>query len=198
MDAYRAACEKGHGLLSLPCGFGKTVLALAISAHFKLRTMIIVHKEFLAQQWRERIEQFCPGAKVGIVQQNKKEVEGCDYVIAMLQSLSMKEYVFSDFESVGVLIVDECHHICARIVFTGALQSRPSTRLRIISHTRAKGWLDETPHVVYWADGVLCRAEGTARRRGVSNNAQRCTVSNCATGHSEWSAFTRGHDNCAV
>jgi superfamily II DNA or RNA helicase len=96
------------------------VLALAISAHFKLRTMIIVHKEFLAQQWRERIEQFCPGAKVGIVQQNKKEVEGCDYVIAMLQSLSMKEYVFSDFESVGVLIVDECHHICAR-TFSQAL-----------------------------------------------------------------------------
>lgn len=120
VDAHRAACEKGHGLLSLPCGFGKTVLALAISAHFKLRTMIIVHKEFLAQQWRERIEQFCPGAKVGIVQQNKKEVEGCDYVIAMLQSLSMKEYVFSDFETVGVLIVDECHHICAR-TFSQAL-----------------------------------------------------------------------------
>ena len=52
------------------------MLALAISAHFKLRTMIIVHKEFLAQQWRERIEQFCPGAKVGIVQQNKERGRG--------------------------------------------------------------------------------------------------------------------------
>lgn len=120
VDAFNAACEKGHGLLNLPCGFGKTVLALAIAARFKLRTMVIVHKEFLAQQWRERIETFCPGASVGIVRQDKKEVEGKDFVIAMLQSLSMKEYSFSDFESIGVLIVDECHHICAR-TFSQAL-----------------------------------------------------------------------------
>ena len=76
--------------------------------------MIIVHKEFLANQWRERIAEFCPGARVGVVQQNKKEIDGCDYVIAMLQSLSMKEYSFSDFDSIGTVIIDEAHHICAR------------------------------------------------------------------------------------
>jgi len=56
----------------------------------------------------------CPGATIGVVQQNKKEVD-CDFVIAMLQSLSLKEYSFSDFESIGTLIVDEAHHICAKV-----------------------------------------------------------------------------------
>ena len=114
LEAYDSALRAGHGILALPCGFGKTVLALALSARLGYRTMIIVHKEFLANQWRERIAEFCPGARVGVVQQNKKEIDGCDYVIAMLQSLSMKEYSFSDFDSIGTVIIDEAHHICAR------------------------------------------------------------------------------------
>ena len=69
--------------------------------------MIVVHKEFLAQQWRERIQQFCPGATIGTVQRDKIEVEGCDFVIAMLQSLSLKEYSFKQFESIGVVFADE-------------------------------------------------------------------------------------------
>ena len=89
-EALRAALKVGHGVLSLPCGYGKTTVSLAIACKLGYRTMIVVHKQFLAYQWKERIQQFCPGATVGVVQQNKKEVEGCDFVIAMLQSLSLK------------------------------------------------------------------------------------------------------------
>jgi superfamily II DNA or RNA helicase len=113
-EALRRAVETGRGVLSLPCGYGKTTVALAIAARLGLRTMIIVHKEFLANQWRERIQQFCPGASIGIVQQDKIDVN-CDFVIAMLQSLSLKEYTFDQFESIGTLFVDEAHHICARV-----------------------------------------------------------------------------------
>ena len=112
--ALAAAIDTGHGVLSLPCGFGKTTVSLAIACKLGYRTMIVVHKEFLANQWEERIKQFCPGATIGRVQQNKKEVD-CDFVIAMLQSLSLKEYSFGDFDSVGTLIVDEAHHICAKV-----------------------------------------------------------------------------------
>ena len=113
-EALRKAVDVGHGVLSLPCGYGKTTVSLAIACKLGYRTMIVVHKEFLANQWRERIQQFCPGATIGIVQQDKKEIE-CDFVIAMLQSLSLKEYSFSDFDSVGTLIVDEAHHVCAKV-----------------------------------------------------------------------------------
>lgn len=114
-QALQAALDAGRGILSLPCGYGKTTVSLAIAAHLGWRTMVIVHKEFLAQQWIERIEQFCPGARIGRVQRDLKEVEGCDFVIAMLQSLSQKEYSPRDFQSVGTVIVDEAHHICAQV-----------------------------------------------------------------------------------
>ena len=113
-EALKAAVDAGHGVLSLPCGYGKTTVSLALACTLGYRTMIIVHKEFLANQWRERIQQFCPTATIGVVQQDKLET-GCDFIIAMLQSLSMREYGFSDFESVGTVIVDEAHHICAKV-----------------------------------------------------------------------------------
>jgi len=119
VEAFDRAIEAGHGVLSLPCGYGKTTVALAIASKLGYRTMIIVHKQFLADQWRERINQFVPGASVGVIQQEKLEVE-CDFAIAMLQSLSLKEYSFSDFESFGTVIVDEAHHVCAK-VFSQAL-----------------------------------------------------------------------------
>ena len=103
----------GGGVLSLPCGFGKTAVSLSIASHFKVRTMIIVHKEVLVKQWIERIQQFSPGATIGRVQCDTLEIEN-DFVISMIQTLSQRDYQFGTFDSIGLVIVDEAHHICAR------------------------------------------------------------------------------------
>ena len=124
-EAFSKGIKQGHGVLSLPCGYGKTTVALAIAVKLGYRTMIVVHKEFLANQWRERIQQFCPGATIGVVQQDRIEVEGYDFVIAMLQSLSLKEYSYEQFETVGTLFVDEAHHICARVFSQGLFKMCP-------------------------------------------------------------------------
>ena len=111
----------GGGLLEIPCGRGKTVIALKIIATLKKKTLVIVHKGFLLNQWIERIEQFLPTAKVGRIQGQILDIEGKDIVIGMLQSLSMKEYPDDLFHSFGLTIVDECHHISSE-VFSRSLQ----------------------------------------------------------------------------
>lgn len=111
----------GGGLLEIPCGRGKTVIALKIIAELKKKTLVIVHKGFLLNQWIERIEQFLPGAKVGRIQGQIIDIEEKDIVIGMLQSLSMKEYPDTLFASFGLTIVDECHHISSE-VFCRSLQ----------------------------------------------------------------------------
>ena len=111
----------GGGLLEIPCGRGKTVMALKIISLLMKKTLIIVHKGDLADQWIERIEQFIPTAKVGRIQGQILDIEGKDIVIAMLQSLSMKEYPDDIFDSFGLTVVDECHHISSE-VFSRSLQ----------------------------------------------------------------------------
>jgi superfamily II DNA or RNA helicase len=110
----------GGGLLELPCAFGKTCLALNIISHLKKKTFIIVHKEFLMNQWIERIQQFLPKARVGKIQGPIIDIDDKDIVIGMLQSLSMKEYPTSTFESFGLTIIDEVHHISSE-VFSNSL-----------------------------------------------------------------------------
>ena len=110
-----AANERGGGIISVPCGFGKTVLALYLVAALKVKTLVIVHKEFLMDQWKERIEFFLPDAKVGKLQGDVVKIEGNDIVIGMLQSISMKDYPGDIFDSFGFVIYDECHHLGAEV-----------------------------------------------------------------------------------
>jgi superfamily II DNA or RNA helicase len=110
----------GGGLLELPCAYGKTVLSLNIISRIKKKTFIIVHKEFLMNQWIERIQQFLPTAKVGKIQGPIIDIDNKDIVIGMLQSLSMKDYPSSVFESFGLTIIDEVHHISSE-VFSNSL-----------------------------------------------------------------------------
>jgi superfamily II DNA or RNA helicase len=107
--------SKGGGILSLPPGYGKTTCALYVLCQMKVKTLIIVHKEFLMNQWIERINQFIPDARIGIIRQNKVDIDGKDIVIGMLQSLAMKDYSTSIFDSFGLTIIDETHHICSNV-----------------------------------------------------------------------------------
>jgi len=97
-----------------------TVLSLNIISRLKKKTFIIVHKEFLMNQWIERIQQFLPKARVGKIQGPIIDIDDKDIVICMLQSLSMKEYPASTFESFGLTIIDEVHHISSE-VFSNSL-----------------------------------------------------------------------------
>jgi superfamily II DNA or RNA helicase len=110
----------GGGLLELPCAYGKTVLSLNIISRLNKKTFIIVHKEFLMNQWIERIQQFLPKARIGKIQGPIIDIDDKDIVIGMLQSLSMKEYPASTFESFGLTIIDEVHHISSE-VFSNSL-----------------------------------------------------------------------------
>jgi superfamily II DNA or RNA helicase len=75
------------------------------------KTIILVHKEFLMNQWIERIADFLPSARVGKIQANKLEIEGKDIVIGMIQTLFTRDFPANTFDSFGLLIIDEVHHI---------------------------------------------------------------------------------------
>ena len=112
--------QGGGGLLELPCAYGKTTLSLYICAQLKVKTLVIVHKEFLLNQWIERIRQFQPTSRIGRIQGKTIDIENKDIVLGMLQSLSMKDYPEGTFSSFGLTIIDEVHHISSE-VFSCAL-----------------------------------------------------------------------------
>ena len=108
--------EKGaNGLICVPCGYGKTFMALHIAVQMKKRFLIIVDKEFLMNQWKAEIENFIEGARVGILQANKiqMDAEKYDVTICMIQTICRREFPEGFFDQYGLTIFDECHHLGA-------------------------------------------------------------------------------------
>jgi len=113
--------SKRGGIISVPCGFGKTIMSVYIACHFKKKTMFVSHKDFLNQQFLETVKQFVPNARIGKIKQSKVDVDNKDIVIASLQSLAMRDYDISIFKDFGLVIIDEVHHLGAE-VFSRAFQ----------------------------------------------------------------------------
>ena len=102
-------------ILTVPCGYGKTVMSLWCASLVGKKTLIVVHKEFLMNQFQEEIRRFLPDAKIGKIQGSVCDTEGKDIVIGMLQSLVKKTYEPKMFDSFGMVIFDECHHLGAEV-----------------------------------------------------------------------------------
>ena len=88
-----------------------TVMALKIASLVQKKTLIIVHKEFLMNQWIERAQEFVPSAKIGKIQGPVFDIEGKDIVLGMLQTLYDRDLPETAFDSFGLTIIDEVHRI---------------------------------------------------------------------------------------
>lgn len=146
IDAVQNPTQMG-GILSLFCGGGKTVLALYLAAYFKKKTLILVHKEFLMNQWKDEIQAFLPTARVGRIKQSKVIIADQDIVIASVQSVAMRDYPDEVFQDFGMIIIDECHHMGAE-VFSRALPKITSRIMLGLSATLERN--DGMTKVFYW------------------------------------------------
>jgi superfamily II DNA or RNA helicase len=153
--------EPHDGIISLHTGGGKTVCALYIASQIKMPTLVIVHNTFLRDQWYERVRMFLPNARVGYLQGDKMETEGKDVIIAMLQTLSMKEIPLATFRPLGLVIVDECHHIASE-VFVQALPKVTSKYMLGLSATPSRK--DGLMHVGHWFLGPLLYNSDTGEK----------------------------------
>ena len=107
-SAQNYVTKSNGGIVSVGCGFGKTILTINLISRIARKALVVVHKEFLMNQWKERIAQFLPMARVGTIQGKIVDVKDKDIVLCMLQSLSMKEYDPSVFDGIGLIAIDEC------------------------------------------------------------------------------------------
>ena len=63
---------------------------------------------------------FSPDSTIGIIKQNKVDIENKDFVVGSLQSIAMRDYDPDIFKDFGLVIIDEVHH-CSAEVFSQAL-----------------------------------------------------------------------------
>ena len=128
-----------------------TVIALNIASLFQVKTLIVVHKGFLLNQWKERIEQFTD-SPIGIIQQNKVDIDGKHFVIGMLQSIAKDKYDSNIFADFGLVIFDEAHHAPSKY-FSRALPLINCKKTLALSATPKRS--DKLEKVLHWYFGPI-------------------------------------------
>ena len=122
----RWAEHDGRGVVVLPTGAGKTVVALMAIERTRLRTLVVVPTIELLYQWRDAIIERLqvPPAKVGVVGDGRKEwrpITIITYASAAMPATSPGD--------VGLLICDEAHHLPSPAYAEIAHRSRAPYRL---------------------------------------------------------------------
>ena len=79
-----------NGLICVPCGKGKTFMALGIAARIGKRFLVVVDKEFLMNQWKGEMEALLPGIRIGILQEDKKQLGFIEQTSKELTILELK------------------------------------------------------------------------------------------------------------
>lgn len=152
-------------LLVADCGAGKTVMALEIMRRIGVRAAVVVHKEFLMTQWEDRIRTFLPSAFVGRVQRDTADIDGSDIVLCMMHTLVQRDYPAEIMDTIGLVIYDETHHVCAK---TFAQSLRHFAAKRRLGLTATPDRADGLGYLVTWMLGpVVC----TVRRARANNRA---------------------------
>ncbi len=144
----------GGAILEAGCGLGKTVMGVALLARLGRKAAVLVHKDFLLEQWRSALAAFLPRARVGVVQGVKDE-RAADVLLVMIQTAVGARHSAASFADVGVVLVDECHHLCAR-TFSRAMR-RFAGRVRVgLTATAARG--DGLGYALpFWLGPCVCR-----------------------------------------
>jgi superfamily II DNA or RNA helicase len=107
----------------------------------------------------DRISAFLPNARIGSVQGNTVDIEDKDIVVAMLQSVSQRDYALETFANIGLVIVDECHHIASQS-FSQAIPKLTSKHMLGLSATPERK--DRLMNVIHWFLGPLLYTSNTS------------------------------------
>ena len=121
-DTFRASGS--NGLICVPCGRGKTFMAIDIASQLRRRFLIVVDKEFLLQQWSGELQALMPGIRIGIIQENKKQIVS-ETISAPIPSVGeLKEMA----RKAGLKVGGNKDELLARLAEAG-VETRPPPQL---------------------------------------------------------------------
>ena len=120
-----------NGLICVPCGKGKTFMALNIAVRLGRRFLVVVDKEFLLNQWKKEIEGFINGARIGVIQGPlcQTDPKKYDVTLCMIQTLCSRDFPENTFSGYGFTIFDECHHLGAAYFSRTLMKIQTSAQL---------------------------------------------------------------------
>jgi superfamily II DNA or RNA helicase len=109
-------------IVSTHVGFGKSILATYFAYKIQMKTLIVVNRLVLINQWVDVLKQFIRDPKICIIKPTKIVDWDCDFFIVNAVNLPKLGYM----PEIGVVIVDELHLIVSKVLSTSFQYLTPS------------------------------------------------------------------------
>lgn len=151
----------GGGVINLSTGSGKTIISLYIISKVKYKTLVVVNKIELMNQWKQAIDKIFNGqVSVGVIQGNIFQKD-CDISIAMLQTISQK-YTRNDFLEFSLVFIDEVHNTPSE-VFNKALHKVRNKYTFGLSATIDRK--DGMEKIIHWHIGPILYSDSSSSKK---------------------------------
>lgn len=160
------------GVMCLSTGSGKTFLAIKLITEVKRKTLVVVNKISLLEQWTQEINKFAPNLRVGKVQGQNIDIVEKDVIIGMLQSIT-KDLPNKMFDDISMMIIDEAHNVSSR-VFSKILFKACCPVMIGLSATPNRA--DGLDYVLYWHIGSLIYKSKNVKRKGKDPEIRTITL----------------------
>lgn len=144
--AAKLLLEGKSFLFEAPTGWGKTMAAMDIIARVGKKTIVVVTREDIADQWAAAAKAVLglKDSEIGHIQADKYDTSGKKIVIAMIQSLSRENrYPPSIFQEMGLAIWDETHRVGSEYFSNSCYAIPAKLRLGLSATPRRKDGRDE-------------------------------------------------------
>ncbi|MGH7492952.1 MAG: TOTE conflict system archaeo-eukaryotic primase domain-containing protein [bacterium] len=171
-EAVDALIQHDQGILVAPPGSGKTIMALALISQRSQPALILVHRNLIYAQWCERIESFLsiPKRNIGQIIGSNKEVQ-IPVTVGMIQSLARMKNVPDIGSQFGLVLVDECHHVPARMFRKVITQYNPYYFYGLTA-TPVRKHNDEKLIFIYLGDIIHQVPKGFAQSENAEQQSQ--------------------------
>lgn len=179
-------------IISCYTGFGKTITAICLACKLKFKTLIIVSRLLLLEQWKEAIQRFCSQEKKHsslveiITTSSKDDLTMCDFAVINAQNIAKMDPDF--LESFGTVIVDEVHQVIAKKTFQNLLHLTPRYLIALSATPRRPDGLDAL-FPVFFGTNRITRQLSRPHKIFKVNTSFKAVEKRTADGKLDWNAI---------